>query len=43
MDMVKLELRRIEEEYRFQPKNIICTMNESTNFCKLPKKIASSP
>ena len=40
--MVKLELKRLEQEYRYQPKQVICTMNESTNFCKLPKKIASS-
>ena len=42
-DMVKLELRRLDMEYRYQPKQVICTMNESTNFCKLPKKMASSP
>ena len=42
-DMVKLELKRLEIEYKYQPKQVICTMNESTNFCKLPKKMASSP
>ena len=42
-DMVKLELKRLEQEYRYQPKQVICTMNESTNYCKLPKKMASSP
>ena len=42
-DMIKLELRRLEQEYKYQPKQIICTMNESINYCKLPKKMASSP
>jgi len=42
-DMVKLELKRLKIEYKYQPKQVICTMNESTNFCKLPKKMASSP
>ncbi len=42
-DMIKLELRRLEQEYKYQPKQVICTMNESINYCKLPKKMASSP
>ena len=42
-NMIKLELRRLGKEYKYKPKQVICTMNSSTNFCKLPKKIASSP
>jgi len=41
-DMVKLELRRLEQEYKYKPKQVVCTMNESTNYCKLPKKMATS-
>jgi len=41
-NMVKLELKRLEQEYKYQPKQVICTMNESINYCKLPKKISSS-
>ena len=41
--MVKLELRRLEQEYKYKPKQVICTMNSSTNYCKLPKKMSSSP
>jgi len=37
-NMVKLELRRLEKEYEYKPKQVVCTMNESTNFCKLPKR-----
>ncbi len=42
-DMIKLELRRLEQEYKYKPKQVICTMNESINYCKLPKKLSSSP
>jgi DNA polymerase III epsilon subunit-like protein len=41
--MLRLELRRLEKEYLYRPKQIVCTMNESTNFCKLPKKNENSP
>ena len=37
-NMTKLELRRLEKEYEYKPKQVICTMNESINFCKLPKR-----
>ncbi len=37
-NMVKLELRRLEKEYEYKPKQVVCTMNESTYFCKLPKR-----
>ena len=36
--MVLLELRRLEKEYLYKPKQVICTMNESTSYCKLPKR-----
>ena len=42
-DMVKLELRRLEQEYKYQPKQVICTMNSSIYHCKLPKKLSTSP
>jgi len=42
-DMIKLELRRLEQEYKYKPKQVICTMNSTINYCKLPKKLASSP
>jgi len=37
-NMVKLELRRLEKEYEYKPKQVVCTMNESVYFCKLPKR-----
>lgn len=37
-NMIKLELRRMEKEYKYKPKQVICTMNSSINFCKLAKK-----
>ena len=37
-NMVKLELRRLEKEYEYKPKQVVCTMNQSVNFCKLPKR-----
>ncbi len=40
--MLRLELRRLEKEYLYKPKQIICTMNESIEFCKLPKKNENS-
>jgi len=42
-DMIKLELRRLEKEYLYRPKQVICTMNETIDFCKLPKKNENSP
>ncbi len=41
-DMLKLELKRLNREYDYRPKQVICTMNSTTNFCKLPKKNANS-
>ncbi len=40
--MLRLELRRLEKEYLYKPKQIVCTMNESINFCRLPKKNENS-
>jgi DNA polymerase III epsilon subunit-like protein len=34
-DMVKLELKRREEEYRYKPKQVICTMKTSIDYCAL--------
>lgn len=37
-NMIKLELKRLMVEYKYRPKQIICTMNLSIDFCKLAKK-----
>ncbi|MDQ7009919.1 MAG: 3'-5' exonuclease [Candidatus Gracilibacteria bacterium] len=37
-NMTKLELRRLEKEYEYKPKQVVCTMNESITYCKLPKR-----
>lgn len=42
IDMLKLELRRLWKEFEYKPKQIECTMNSSTNFCKLAKKNENS-
>lgn len=42
-DMTKLELRRLQKEYKYRPKQVMCTMNQSINFCKLPKRNENSP
>ncbi len=36
--MVLLELRRLEKEYLYKPKQVLCTMNSSINYCKLAKR-----
>lgn len=41
-DMIKLELQRLNRIYDYKPKQVICTMNSTINFCKLPKKNANS-
>jgi len=33
--MIKLELRRLEEEYKYQPKQVVCTMKTSVDFCAI--------
>ena len=37
-NMIKLELKRLMVEYKYRPKQIMCTMNLSIDFCKLAKK-----
>ncbi len=34
-DMIKLELKRLKQEYRYQPKQIVCTMKTSVDFCAI--------
>ncbi|MCP4523545.1 MAG: 3'-5' exonuclease [Candidatus Gracilibacteria bacterium] len=34
-DMVKLELKRLQREYEYKPKQVICTMKSSVDFCAL--------
>ena len=41
--MIKLELQRLSRVHDYRPKQVICTMNTTTNFCKLPKKLSTSP
>ena len=41
--MIKLELQRLNRVHDYRPKQIVCTMNETINFCKLPKKMSTSP
>jgi len=41
--MILLELQRLNSTFRYKPKQVICTMKETINFCKLPKKISTSP
>ena len=38
VNMVLLELRRLQEEYKYKPKQVLCTMNQAIDFCKLPKR-----
>ncbi len=34
-NMVKLELKRLDKEYKYQPKQVICTMKTTVDFCAL--------
>lgn len=34
-DMVKLELKRLNFEYKYKPKQKICTMKSTVDFCKI--------
>lgn len=34
-DMVKLELKRLEREHDYRPKQISCTMKETVNYCAI--------
>lgn len=35
-DMIKLELKRLHREFEYNPKQVICTMKQTVNFCELP-------
>lgn len=37
-DMIKLELRRLEKLYKYNPKQVICTMKTTVDFCSLQWK-----
>ena len=41
--MIKLELQRLNRVHDYKPKQTFCTMNESINYCKLPKRNENSP
>lgn len=34
-DMIKLELRRLQKEYLYQPKQVMCTMKTTVDFCAI--------
>lgn len=34
-DMIKVELRRLEAEYKYQPKQTFCTMKTQVDFCAI--------
>ncbi|MDD3145084.1 MAG: 3'-5' exonuclease [Candidatus Gracilibacteria bacterium] len=34
-DMVKLELKRLNVEYKYKPKQKVCTMKSTVDFCKI--------
>ena len=34
-DMIKLELKRLKQEYKYKPKQTVCTMKNSVNFCAI--------
>ena len=34
-DMIKIELRRLDMLYRYQPKQVICTMKTTVDFCAI--------
>ncbi len=34
-DMIKLELRRLEQEYKYQPKQVVCTMKTTVDYCAI--------
>lgn len=34
-DMIKIELKRLNQEYRYQPKQVICTMKNTVDFCAI--------
>lgn len=34
-DMVKLELKRLKQEYKYNPRQVICTMKTTVDFCAI--------
>lgn len=34
-DMIKIELKRLEKEYMYQPKQVVCTMKTTVDFCAI--------
>ena len=34
-DMIKLELKRLKQEYMYKPKQTVCTMKNSVDFCAI--------
>jgi DNA polymerase III epsilon subunit-like protein len=34
-EILKLELKRLWVEYKYNPKQIVCTMKETVDFCKI--------
>ncbi len=34
-DMIKLELRRLEQEYKYSPKQVVCTMKTTVDYCAI--------
>lgn len=41
--MFRLEMKRLDGEYLYKPRQSVCTMYGSRDFCKLPKKMLGSP
>lgn len=35
-EMIKLELKRLEREYDYRPKQVMCTMKTTVDYCALP-------
>lgn len=34
-DMIKIELKRLKQEYKYNPKQVICTMKTTVDFCSI--------
>jgi len=34
-EMLKIELKRLNKEYKYNPKNILCTMKNTVDYCKI--------
>ncbi len=35
-EMIKLELKRLGKEFEYKPKQVLCTMKQTVDFCALP-------